>query len=273
MKWDVRILEPVGFFAWVVYLWESYWELFLIGARNTVIIAVSGTVLGLMLGMLVGIGRSVQAELGASKFKRGAVKLLHGALGAYIEVFRGTPMIVQAMVICYGFMYGFVNPTFGIKVPFMAMAIFVVSINTGAYMAEIIRGGIISVDHGQTEAAHAIGLTHWQAMTSIVLPQAIRNIMPSIGNELIVNIKDSSVLNVIAVSELYFQGKSAAGAHGRYFEVYFIIAVIYLVLTLSTSRLLRLIEKKMDGPKNFMVLGSQTDSSALQLQQRTEGGE
>ncbi|MEI3405151.1 MAG: amino acid ABC transporter permease [Christensenellales bacterium] len=91
-------------------------------------------------------------------------------------------------------------------------AIFIISINTGAYMAEIIRGGIVSVDKGQFEAAHAIGMTHWQTMTTVILPQAIRNILPSVGNELIVNIKDSSVLNVISVSELFFQAKSAAGS-------------------------------------------------------------
>ena len=127
-------------------------------------------------------------------------------------------------------------------------------------MAEIIRGGIISVDKGQFEAAHAIGMTHWQTMTTVVLPQAIRNILPSVGNELIVNIKDSSVLNVISVSELFFQAKSAAGTYYKYFEVFFIIAVIYLILTVTVSRILRFVEKKMDGPDNYVICGSQSDS-------------
>ena len=99
-------------------------------------------------------------------------------------------------------------------------------------------------------------------MTTVVLPQAIRNILPSVGNEFIVNIKDSSVLNVIAVSELFFQAKSAAGTYFRYFEVYFIVAVIYLVLTLTVSRILRFVEKKMDGPDNYVIHGSQSDSRA-----------
>ena len=141
-------------------------------------------------------------------------------------------------------------------------AIFIISINTGAYMAEIIRGGIVSVDKGQFEAAHAIGMTHWQTMVNVVLPQAIRNILPSVGNEFIVNIKDSSVLNVISVTELFFQAKSAAGTYYRYFEVYFIIAVIYLILTLSVSKILALIERKMDGPDNYVIHGSQSDSHA-----------
>src|SRR5699024_2214645 len=94
-----------------------------------------------------------------------------------------------------------------------------------------------------TEAARSIGMTHWQTMVTVVLPQAVRNIMPSIGNEFVVNIKDSSVLNVISVTELYFQGKSAAGTYIRYFETFFIIAVIYLFLTFPVTRILRLIEK------------------------------
>ncbi len=165
-------------------------------------------------------------------------------------------MIVQAVVIYYGAQYAgfYMDTTFA--------AIFIISINTGAYMAEIVRGGIVSVDKGQFEAAHAIGMTHWQTMVNVVLPQAIRNILPSVGNEFIVNIKDSSVLNVISVTELFFQAKSAAGAYYRYFEVYFIIAVIYLILTLSVSKILSIIERKMDGPENYVIHGSQSDSRA-----------
>ena len=165
-------------------------------------------------------------------------------------------MIVQAMVIYYGLF------SVGVQLPLTQAAILIVSINTGAYMAEIVRGGIISIDRGQTEAARSIGMTHWQTMVTVVLPQAVRNIMPSIGNEFVVNIKDSSVLNVISVTELYFQGKSAAGTYIRYFETFFIIAVIYLFLTFTVTRILRLIEKKMDGPDNYVICGSQSDSRA-----------
>lgn len=188
--------------------------------------------------------------------RRGLLRLAQLLMNVYIQVFRGTPMIVQAVVIYYGAQYA------GVYMDTTFAAIFIISINTGAYMAEIIRGGIVSVDKGQFEAAHAIGMTHWQTMTTVVLPQAIRNILPSVGNELIVNIKDSSVLNVISVSELFFQAKSAAGTYYRYFEVYFIIAVIYLILTLSVSAILRAVEKKMDGPDNYVIHGSQSDSRA-----------
>ena len=249
---------PDSFFGAVVFILQKYGSLFLNGTVTTLIVALTGTVLGFGIGLLVAIGRTTEPRDGAGLIKRALVRFFHGVLGLYIEVFRGTPMIVQAMVIYYGAMQ-----YFGLKMPYMLSAILIVSINTGSYMAEIIRGGIISVDAGQTEAAHSIGMTHWQTMTSVVLPQAIRNIMPSIGNEFIVNIKDSSVLNVISVAELFFQTKSAAGTYLRYFEPFFIAAVIYLILTYSISRLLRWIERRMDGPENYTILGSQTDSHSV----------
>ena len=248
---------PSTFFGWVGFLAKEYGGLFLRGTGITLLIAVTGTLLGFLLGLLVAIARTIQLSPRACVLKRALVKLLHAVLGVYIEVFRGTPMIVQAMVIYYGALQ-YLN----IDMPRLVAAIFIVSINTGAYMAEIIRGGIISIDKGQTEAATSIGLTHWQTMTSVVLPQAIRNIMPSIGNEFVVNIKDSSVLNVISVTELFFQAKSATGTYFKYFEVYFIIAIIYLVLTFTVTRLLRMLEKKMDGPENYVIHGSQSDSQS-----------
>ena len=252
-----------SFFGWVAFLLEKYGMLFLRGTGMTLLIALTGTALGFALGLLVAIIRTIalpeKKKTGSNvgvTLRRGLLRLAQLLMNVYIQVFRGTPMIVQAVVIYYGAQYagGFMDTTFA--------AIFIISINTGAYMAEIIRGGIVSVDKGQFEAAHAIGMTHWQTMTTVVLPQAIRNILPSVGNELIVNIKDSSVLNVISVSELFFQAKSAAGTYYRYFEVYFIIAVIYLILTLSVSAILRAVEKKMDGPDNYVIHGSQSDSRA-----------
>lgn len=248
---------PTTFFGWVGFLIKQYGGLFLTGTGMTLLVSITGTVFGFLIGLLVAIARTIELPRGAGPVRRALLRALHMLLGAYIQVFRGTPMIVQAMVIYYGSMQ-----YMGLDMDHTAAAIFVISINTGAYMAEIIRGGIISVDKGQFEAAHSIGMTHWQTMTTVVLPQAIRNILPSVGNEFIVNIKDSSVLNVIAVSELFFQAKSAAGTYFRYFEVYFIVAVIYLVLTLTVSRILRYVEKKMDGPDNYVIHGSQSDSRA-----------
>ena len=251
-----------SFFGWVAFLLQKYGMLFLRGTGMTLLVALTGTAFGFIIGLLVAIVRATSPmpahghRTAAAAVRSALLKAVQLLLAAYIQVFRGTPMIVQAVVIYYGAQYA------GVYMDTTFAAMFIISINTGAYMAEIIRGGIISVDKGQFEAAHAIGMTHWQTMTTVVLPQAIRNILPSVGNELIVNIKDSSVLNVISVSELFFQAKSAAGAYYRYFEVYFIIAVIYLILTLTVSRILRFIEQKMDGPDNYVIHGSQSDSRA-----------
>ncbi len=248
---------PTTFLGWVSLLLEKYGPLFLSGAGYTMLIAVVGTAAGLALGLLVAIVRTIPVSGKDSWIKKTGLKIASVILNVYIEVFRGTPMIVQAMVIYYGAMM-----YMGLRMPALGAAMFIISINTGAYMAEIIRGGIISVDKGQKEAAHAIGMTHWQSMVHVVLPQAVRNIMPSIGNEFVVNIKDSSVLNVISVSELFFVSKSAAGTYARYFEAFFITAVIYFVLTFTVTRLLRLLEKKMDGGKSYTICGSQSASDA-----------
>lgn len=256
---------PSTFFGWVRFLLEQYGPLFLSGVGVTLIVAITGTLAGFLLGLLVAILRTIPTSSKDPAVKRVPLKILSWLLGVYIEVFRGTPMIVQAMVIYYGGM------TVGVRLPVLTAAILIVSVNTGAYMAEIIRGGIISVDKGQKEAAHAIGMTHWQSMIYVVLPQAVRNIMPSIGNEFVVNIKDSSVLNVISVNELFFMSKSAAGTYLRYFEVFFITACIYLVLTFTVTRLLRLLERKMDGKTNYIIYGSQSDSKASVKIEKEEG--
>ena len=161
-------------------------------------------------------------------------------------------MIVQAMVIYYGS-----AAAFGIDIDRIAAGLFIVSINTGAYMSEIVRGGIVSVDKGQFEAAQAIGMNHFQTMTNVVLPQVIRNILPATGNEFVINIKDTSVLNVISVSELFFQTKTISGNNFRYFETFFITCIIYFIMTFTVTRILRAIEKKLDGPENYIIAGNQ----------------
>ena len=162
--------------------------------------------------------------------KKAFLKLINVILSIYIEFFRGTPMIVQAMVIYYGSALAF-----GYDMDPIAAAIFIVSINTGAYMAEIVRGGIVSVDKGQFEAAHAIGMNHIQTMWNVVLPQVIRNILPATGNQFVINIKDTSVLNVISVTELYFETKSIAGNNFRYFESFLVACMIYFVMTFTVQ--------------------------------------
>lgn len=239
----------MNFFDWIWKIISEYYPLFLKGIGNTMLIAIIGTVAGFGIGLLVAIIRTVPE--GKNKVANFFMKIVKFVLVAYIEVFRGTPMMIQAAVIYYGIVRGRMDLT--------VAALIIVSINTGAYMAEIIRGGIISVDVGQTEGAMSLGMTHWQTMVHVVLPQAIRNIMPSVGNEFVVNIKDTSVLNVIGVSELYFQAKSAAGTYYKFFESFVIAAVIYFILTFVTTRILKLMEKKMEGKKNYTIFGSQSD--------------
>ncbi|MPM90004.1 Glutamine transport system permease protein GlnP [bioreactor metagenome] len=206
-----------------------------------------GTIIGLFIGLIVGIIKT--APNSNHVFLKILQKIINVILSVYIEVFRGTPMIVQAMVIYYGYAY-----FTGISLNRISAAIFIVSINTGAYMAEIVRGGIVSIDKGQFEGAHAIGMSHWQTMVYIVTPQVIRNILPAVGNEFVINIKDTSVLNVISVTELYFQSTSISSINYQIFPTLTITCIIYFILTFGITRILRLIEKKLDGPKNYEIL-------------------
>ena len=242
-----------GFFEWVLFLAKSYAPLLLRGAGVTLLLALSGTLVGFLIGLGVDVVRSIPCRREDGAVKYVLLKIVRGILSIYIEVFRSTPMIVQAMVIYYG-----IAQLFALTLNQLLAGFLIVSVNTGAYLAEIVRGGIQSVDPGQREAAQAIGMTHTQTMLHVVLPQAIRNVLPALGNEFVVNIKDTSVLNVISVSELFFISKSAAGTYYKYFEVFFITSVIYFVMTFATTRLLRLLEKKMDGPENYTIHGSQT---------------
>lgn len=232
---------------WIIRILENNWPMFLRGAGVTLWISVVGTILGTIIGLIVGVIRTIPVP--EKRAKKGVLRVVNWLLSAYIEFFRGTPMIVQAMVIYYGSALAF-----EIDIDRIAAALFIVSINTGAYMSEIVRGGIISVDKGQFEAAQAIGMNHFQTMTNVVLPQVVRNILPATGNEFVINIKDTSVLNVISVSELFFQTKTVAGNNFRYFETFFITCILYFVMTFTITRILRYIEVKLDGPDNYMIM-------------------
>ena len=245
----------------VVVLWSKYYPMYLSGIKNTIILAVVATVIGCGIGLVCGILNTIPYSKNASAPKRFVLKLVRAVVRVYVEVFRGTPMVLQAVFIYYGLPYftdGQVS--FSGNSGIWLASIIVVSINTGAYMAESVRGGIISIDPGQTEGAMAIGMTHVQTMTSVILPQAIRNIIPQIGNNFIINIKDTSVLSVISITDLFFVHKSVVGALYTYFESAAIVMVIYLTMTLFASYLLRLWEKALDGPQNYDL--NTTDSLA-----------
>ncbi len=249
--------EEEGFFVSVGNILKTYWKDFLKGIGYTLSIALISTVAGLLIGLIIGIVRTIPR----SKKKWIAViqKIVDVILSVYIEVFRGTPMMVQSMVIYWGYAFA----TGGNTLNLFFSALVIVSINTGAYIAEIVRGGIISIDKGQFEGARALGMGHVQTMIHVILPQVIRNILPAVSNEFVINIKDTSVLNVIGVTELYFFTNVIVKQTYKNFPIYFICCVIYFVMTFTITRILRLVEKLLAGKDNYTICGSQTDAAAM----------
>ena len=240
----------------VVNIFLKYYPFLLSGIKNTLILSLVGTVAGLAVGLLTGMVRT--APLSKNPVTRTLHKILNGIIAVYVEIFRGTPMMVQARVIYWWYAFA----TEGKTLPLIPSGILIVSINTGAYMAEIVRGGIISIDKGQFEGAMSIGMTHSQTMIKVILPQVIRNILPSVSNEFVINIKDTSVLNVIGVTELYYFAGIIKRQNFQTFQTYLVICVLYFILTFSITRLLRYIEKRLDGKDNYTIFGSQSDSAA-----------
>ena len=233
----------------VVTLWAKYHDMYLDGIANTLILAVVATAIGCLIGFVCGILQTIPYTKSDSVFKRFFLKLIRVLVRVYVEVFRGTPMILQAVFIFFGLPYFTDNAMQFTNM--WTVSILVVSINTGAYMAESVRGGIISVDPGQTEGAKAIGMNHFQTMLYVILPQALRNILPQIGNNFIINIKDTSVMFIIGFTEFFAAHKAVVGASYRYFPSAAIEMIGYLTMTLLASFILRYIEKKMDGSSSY----------------------
>ena len=233
----------------IAELWQEYAGLYLTGIWNTLSLAVICTALGCIIGLLCGILNTIPYSKNDNILKRVVLKAIQVLIQIYVEVFRGTPMILQAVVIYYGLPY-FTNYAMRFSNIWLC-ALLVVSINTGAYMAESVRGGIISIDPGQTEGAKAIGMTHWQTMLFVILPQALRNILPQIGNNLIINIKDTSVMSIIGFTEFFAVHKNVTGTTYLYFPSAAIEMAGYLTLTVVASFLLRMLERKMDGSSSY----------------------
>ena len=240
----------------VLNIFIKYYPQLLTGGGNTVLIALTSTVAGLALGLLTGVVRT--APMSKNPILRALHKLLNAIIAIYVEIFRGTPMMVQSMVIYWGYAFA----TGGDTLPLIPSGILIVSINTGAYMAEIVRGGIISIDRGQFEGAMSIGMTHAQTMFKVIIPQVMRNILPSVSNEFVINIKDTSVLNVIGVTELYYFAGIIKRQNFQTFQTYLVICILYFILTFTITRLLRWVERKLDGNENYTIFGSQTDVNA-----------
>lgn len=236
----------------IITLLNKYGGVYLTGIVNTVLLATIATLLGCVIGFACGILNTIPHPSTDPLPKRVILAIIRVIIRIYVEVFRGTPMILQAVFIYYGLPY-FTNNALQFQ-SMWGVSIFVVSINTGAYIAESVRGGIISVDPGQTEGARAIGMTHFQTMLYVILPQALRNLLPQIGNNFIINIKDTSVMFIIGFSEFFSVHKMVSGAVFKYFPSATIEMVGYLTLTLLSSFLLRKLEKKIDGDDAYELL-------------------
>ena len=212
--------------------------MFMSGVQVTLIYAIIGTVAGFIIGLILGGIRALEINDSDSA----AVKVLKriGRLftSLYIWVFRGTPMMVQAMFLYYGLqpIIGWDGPTAGL---------FVISINTGAYMAEIIRSGLQSVDSGQSEAAKSLGMANRHMMMKIILPQAVKNILPALGNEFIVLLKETSVAGYIGVADLTKGGDIITSNTYNAFLPLIAVALIYLVMVLGLQALVGKLERRL----------------------------
>ncbi len=241
-----KLVQDIG------VLWEKYHAMYLQGMLNTLGLALVATAIGCVIGLVCGILNTIPCAKNDPLPKRILLKIVRILIRIYVEVFRGTPMVLQAVFIVYALPY-FTDNALRFDNVWLA-SIVIVSINTGAYMAESVRGGIISIDPGQTEGAKAIGMTHVQTMTSVILPQAIRNILPQIGNNYIINVKDTSVMFIISFTEFFASHRYIVGINNKYFPSATIEMIGYLAMTLAASLVLRLVEKAMDGSDSYELV-------------------
>ncbi|ANB57339.1 amino ABC transporter, permease, 3-TM region, His/Glu/Gln/Arg/opine family domain protein [Anoxybacillus sp. B7M1] len=206
---------------------QEYAPFFLKGLGITIFVSIISIVVGSILGLAIGLG------------KMSTNRLIRFPFEWYVNFFRGTPLLVQMLLVHFGLMpIFFAQPSATVS---LAVSL---SLNSAAYVAEIFRAGIQSIDKGQMEAARSLGMTHTQAMRYIILPQALKRMIPPFANEFIVLIKDSSLGAVIAAPELMYWGRAAQGQYYRVWEPYLTVALIYLILTLSLSKLLNYLERK-----------------------------
>ena len=240
----------------LAYLLSSYWQRFLLGLAGTLLLSIIGTGLGLFFGVFLALGKRWTISAKDPFFLKLGKRIVKWLCLAYSAVIRGTPMMVQALLFKYGCMAMGVNwnnilPRIDVFNGWMAAGLIVITLNTTAYMGEVVASGLNGVEKGQEEGARSLGLSSSQTLVSVILPQALRNAIPTIGNEWIINIKDSSVLNVIGVAELYFAAYNAANDSYAFMAAYLIIAIIYLLLTLLSNGVLRLIGIKLEGKAIF----------------------
>jgi glutamine transport system permease protein len=209
-------------------IWESIPTL-LVGVKLTIWITFFGLLIGFFLGTLAGLGKTVRSQI------------LNRISAVYIETIRGTPLMVQVMFIYFG-----LPMAAGTRIPPLVAGVTAIALNSGAYIAEIVRGAIQSIDRGQTEAGRSIGLTRFQTVLYVIWPQAFKRMIPPLGNQFIISLKDTSLLVVIGVGELTRTGQEIIAVNFRAFEVWTTVALMYLVLTLTLAKLLAVTEKRLE---------------------------
>jgi len=220
----------------------EYYPLYLHGAKNTIIISLFTVLFGVIFGTVLAL------------MKMSKVKLFKGISSVYIEIIRGTPLYVQILILYYGFdkLFGAIIPDIAIAKVILGMSlsdflscVLTLTINSSAYVAEVVRSGIQAVDKGQMEAARSIGMTHKAAMKEIIIPQAIKNILPALGNEFVVVIKESAIISVVAIQELMRAANITVANTYQIYAPLLVVAFIYFVMTFSFSRLLGVFERRL----------------------------
>ncbi len=223
--------------------WDSlqspvFTDKILLGVKNTFLIALIGFVIGFVLGSILAIFKLLPQN------KR-IFRVLSKLADIYIAIFRGTPIVVQLLVAYY-----FILPLFNIAADGLAVSEIVFGLNSAAYVAEIMRGGILSVDKGQTEAGRSVGLSYLQTMFRIVLPQAIKNILPTLGNELITLIKETSVVSFVGATDLFTAFSFIASKNYEYMIPYLMMAVIYIIVIVILTIIIKIIERRLRASDN-----------------------
>lgn len=223
-----------GKFVEIFIKGKSY-QLLLDGLKYTIVISLFALIIGIVVGTIVAVFKVVPR-------KNIIFKLLYGISNIYITVIRGTPVMVQLLLAYYGI---FASSFRGMQEKALIIAIIVFGLNSSAYVAEIIRGGILSIDKGQMEAGRSLGLTYSQTMISIILPQAIKNILPALGNEFIVLIKETSVAGFITVFDLTRAARAIVASYYEAFVPYLVLAAVYLALVMIATYLVNKLEKRL----------------------------
>ncbi len=216
-----------------VFIEQNGYTKVLEGLQNTLTIAVLGLIIGILIGTFIAIVRVLP------KYKL-LPRILNGICSFYVELFRGTPIVVQLLVFYYVML-----PLMGIQLPGLHVSILVFGLNSGAYISEIMRSGILSVDGGQMEAGRAVGLSYWTTMLRIVIPQAVKNILPTLGNEFIALIKETSVVSFVGTADLYFAFNSIGTNSYEFMVPYLVMAIIYIIMVLLISAAIKIMERSL----------------------------